>query len=95
VSTDDDSRPDVPANRARGRWPNVTLPRQSVRLGPTSAIRRECGPQVARDAARVSRLPLTKLAAKCFTPSQALRIIRAALQGLTEMHERHGILHPT
>jgi serine/threonine protein kinase len=32
-------------------------------------------------------------AGKCFTPSQALRIIRAALQGLAEMHERHGILH--
>ncbi|MFR9769352.1 serine/threonine-protein kinase [Nocardia sp. SC052] len=28
-----------------------------------------------------------------FTASQALRIIRAALQGLAEMHERHGILH--
>ncbi|MEV0299239.1 serine/threonine-protein kinase [Nocardia sp. NPDC050710] len=28
-----------------------------------------------------------------FTAGQALGIIRAALQGLTEMHERHGILH--
>jgi len=30
---------------------------------------------------------------KRFTPGQSLRIIRAALQGLAEMHERHGILH--
>ncbi|MFE5160021.1 serine/threonine-protein kinase [Streptomyces sp. NPDC056697] len=32
-------------------------------------------------------------AGKRFTPGQTLRIIRAALQGLAEMHERHGILH--
>ncbi|MFG3063985.1 serine/threonine-protein kinase [Streptomyces sp. NPDC048231] len=30
---------------------------------------------------------------KRFTPNQAMRIIRAALQGLAEMHERHNILH--
>ncbi|MFG2918937.1 serine/threonine-protein kinase [Kitasatospora sp. NPDC048298] len=28
-----------------------------------------------------------------FAPTKALRIIQAALQGLTEMHEHHGILH--
>ncbi|MFF3087368.1 serine/threonine protein kinase [Streptomyces nojiriensis] len=28
-----------------------------------------------------------------FAPTKALRIVQAALQGLTEMHERHGILH--
>ncbi|MFD6249829.1 protein kinase domain-containing protein, partial [Streptomyces roseolus] len=28
-----------------------------------------------------------------FTAAQSLRIIRAALQGLAEMHERYGILH--
>ncbi|WP_327668925.1 MULTISPECIES: protein kinase domain-containing protein [unclassified Streptomyces] len=30
---------------------------------------------------------------KSFSPTQALRIIQAALQGLMEMHERYGILH--
>ncbi|MET8808822.1 serine/threonine-protein kinase [Streptomyces sp. NPDC004546] len=32
-------------------------------------------------------------AGETFTPTQALRITQAALQGLTEMHERHHILH--